>query len=90
MLRRIERVPAFHQSAAALPQSPVVPALIRALIGRATARPEEAEVLAGTNARAVYNERLPGYPRLRLFYSIDDTTIYLLHIEDFDDLPDDE
>jgi hypothetical protein len=90
MSRRIKYVPAYHASVAALPQTPEVWSVIDALIARVTARPEVAELLSGTNARAVYSLRMPRYPSLCLFYSIDATTIYLLHVGELDDLPDDE
>jgi hypothetical protein len=86
---RIEPVPAFKASVAALQQTPEVWSVIHALVARATVRPEAAEVLAGTNARAMYSRRTSRNPPLRLFYSIGETTIYLLHIEEFDDLLDD-
>lgn len=88
MSRRIEPVPAYKKSLAALPQAPEVWAVVHALTERIIARPEEAEVLAETNARAVYSLRTPKYPALRLYYSIDETTIYLLHVEEYDDLLD--
>jgi hypothetical protein len=84
--RRIEPVPAFRKSLAALPRIPEVRAVVHALIERIIARPEEAAVLAETNARAVYSRHTPWHPALRLYYSIDATTIYLLHVEEFDEL----
>ena len=88
MSKRIEPVPAFDASVAALPQTDEVHSVLQALIARATARPEEAEVLTDTNARGVYSLRTPHHPPLHLFYSIDETTIYLLHVEEFDELDD--
>lgn len=88
MSRRIERVPAYKKSLAALPQTPEVWEVVHALIERVTARPDEAEVLSETNARAVYSLRTPKHPALRLYYSIDARTIYLLHVEEFDELLD--
>ena len=88
MSRWIEPVPAFDASLAALQQTPEVSSVVRALIERVTGRPEEAAVLEGTNARAVYSLQTPAHPPLRLFYSIDDTTIYLLHVEEYDPLED--
>lgn len=90
MFRRIERVPAYHASEAALPRTAAVGRIVDALTALVTVRPDAAELLSGTNVRAVYSLRIPGYPSLRLFYSIDATTIYLLYIEEFDDLVDDE
>jgi len=89
MSRRIERVPAYHASVAALPRTPRVWSVIDALIARATHRPEDAEVLEGTNARYVYSRRTSTHPALSLFYSVDETTIYLLHVEQRDELPGD-
>lgn len=86
MPKRIERVPAFRASMAALPRTLEVRDVLDALIARVRARPEEAEVLAETNARAVYSLRTPKHPALLLFYSVDETTIYLLHVEAYDDL----
>jgi hypothetical protein len=86
--RRIEPVPAFKASVAALPRTLEVCEVLDALIGRVTARPEEAEVVPDTNARTVYSLRTPSHPPLRLFYSINATTLYLLHVEEYDDLLD--
>lgn len=86
MSRRIERIPAYKASFAALPQTPEVWEVVHALLERVTARPEEAEVLTETNLRAVCSRRTLKHPPLRLFYSIDATTIYLLHVEELDDL----
>jgi len=84
--KRIEPVPAFRRSVAALPRTLEVVAVLDVLVARVTARPEEAELLAETNARAVYSLRTPKHPPLRLFYSIDETTIYLLYVEEYNDL----
>ena len=86
MSRRIEPVPAFRKSLAALPQTPEVWQVVHALTERITARPDEAEVLTETNIRAVYSLSTPKHPPLRLFYSIDATTIYLLYVEEYNDL----
>ena len=86
MSRRIERVPAYKASFAALPQTPEVWEVVHALLERVTARPEEAEVLAESNLRAVCSLSTAKHPSLRLYYSIDETTIYLLYVEEFNEL----
>ncbi len=90
MSRRIKRVPAYHASVAALPRTRAVRTVLDALIARVMARPEEPAVLDGTNARCVHHARTAIHPALSLFYSIDETTIYLLHLEAPDELLDDE
>lgn len=86
MPKRIERVPAFRASVAALPRTLEVRHVLDALIERVRVRPEEAEVLEDTNVRAVYSVRTATHPPLLLFYSSNDMTIYLLHVEEYDDL----
>jgi len=86
MSRRIEPVPAYHQSVAALPQTPEVWAALGTLVRHLRGRPGEAEILRGTTARVVYTWNLATHHGLRLFYSIDGPTIYLLHVEEWDEL----
>ena len=85
MSRRIRPVPAYHQSVAVLPQTPEVWAALDALVRYVKARPEEADLLGDSKARVVYTED-PTHPGLRLYYAVDETTIYLLRVEEWDEL----
>ena len=86
MSRRIRPVPAYHQSVAALPQTPEVWAALDALVRYVRARPEEADLLGDSAARVVYTADAVTHPGLRLFYAVDATTIYLLKVEEWDEL----
>ena len=83
---RIEPVPALRTSLAAVPDTPEVNSVLVRLIEQVASCPEEVERIPETNAHSVAIERVGTLPPLRLYYSCDTTTIYLLHVEEYDDL----
>lgn len=56
------------------------------LVEHVKARPEVAPLMLDTDTRAVYTHSTPTHPPLCLYYSFDDTTIYLLYVEEWDSL----
>jgi hypothetical protein len=62
--------------------------VLRKLIGRAVARPLEAKVITCTTARCVRSPGTAEHPPIRLYYSVLGTTVYLLHVEVYDELDD--
>ena len=68
-----------------MPQTPQVRAALDALVRYVRARPEEADLLADSKAHVVYTED-PTQPGLPLYYAVDETTIYLLQVEEWDEL----
>jgi hypothetical protein len=81
-------VPEFYAAVAALPKAPGVRQVLRKLVEQAATRPDEARVLTRTNARCVRSPGTAEHPPIRLYYSVDATTIYLLHVEEYDELDD--
>jgi hypothetical protein len=86
---RVEFVPAFPTALAAVPDTPEVTAVLVRLIEQVADCPEEVEPIPETGAHVVSTERVGSLPPLRLFYACDATTIFLLHVEEYDDLGDD-
>ena len=82
----IEHLPAFRTSLAAVPETPEVNSVLMRLIEQVASCPEEVERIPETNSHMVSIERVGTLPPLCLYYSCDTTTIYLLHVEEYDDL----
>ena len=87
---RVEFVPEFPTALAVVPDSPEVTAVLVRLIEEVAACPEEVEPIAETGAHMVWIERVGTLPPLRLFYACDTTTIFLLHVDEYDDLAGDD
>ena len=79
-------VDAFHDSIAALGDSPEAASVVKALVLRATSQPENAPMLPGLRMRAIRSRSYGAYPALRLFYWFDDDAIHLLYVEPYDEL----
>jgi hypothetical protein len=84
--RRIITIHEFHDSLAALDDTPEIAAVVSALVLRATRQPEHAPMLPGTKIRSIRSRTYGNYPALRLFYSLEDDAVRILHVERYDEL----
>ena len=89
MPRCVVNVPTFGESVDAYAQTPEARAVVAMLVQRATARPESAPPMPGTKVRIIRSYSHPGYPALRLFYSLKGETVYLIEVLPWDELTDD-
>lgn len=85
---KVQPVPDYCASVAALPKTPAVQSVLGKLIGRAVTRPLDAKVLTGTTARCVRSPGTAEHPPIRLYYSVQGTVVNLLHAEVYDELDD--
>lgn len=83
--RRIIKTDEFERGVATL-GSPAAQALAHALAERIAVKPELAPQVAGLPMRALRSRGYGEYPALRLFYTFDEQTLYLLTVERYDEL----
>lgn len=85
-LRRVVAAPGYAHSRAALESVPHAERVAAALESLAANRPGDAEPVPGTMVRVLRAHRYAPLPALRLYYSLDEIAVRLLHIEQWDEL----
>ena len=85
MSRRIITVARFDQALVAL-ESPAAARLAGMLARYLAATPEREPVVDGVGVRVLHCRAYAEYPALRLFYGYNDDALYLLDLEEFDEL----
>ena len=78
--------PGYQRSRLALGDNARTAGIVAALELSAASRPYAEDPLPGTIVRVLHAQRYGEFPAVRLFYSVDDTAIRLLRIEQYDEM----
>jgi len=88
VLRRVKTFNAFYESLSALDRSPETTETGAVLLLRVVNRPESVPPVPGFRIRVMRTASHGAFPALRVLYAVDDTTISLMCIEQYDELAD--
>ena len=81
MRRRVTAVAAFYESLATLDESQETLEVFKTLMLRVATDPERGPTLPGMSVRVMKTRGYGPFPPLRIFYWIDDDTVYLLEVD---------